>query len=88
MRVVFVIVGEFGDLDMTVIPQTQFTPLPEALCLIVSELSSHSNKVPTLEAIQEKLQHKFPGMQQPSEQIVYETLDAMMKERKIYHTGQ
>ena len=71
---------------MLVHPQTQFTPLPEALCLIISGLCREGHPA-DLDGIREGLAKKYEGIQQPSEHIIYETLDCLLKERKIYHTG-
>ena len=93
--------GELSGLDFDPIPQAQFTPLPEALCQIISDLTRSAPSSPTqdqgqmrglkvgasLDAVLDKLQESYKGIQQPSEQIVYETLGSLMKERKVYHTG-
>ena len=71
---------------MAVVQQAQFTPLPEALCLIIRELN-HAHVPATLDNVQERLHERYRGMQRPSEEIVYETLGSLLKERKIYHTG-
>lgn len=79
--------GEVNGLSMELLPQTQFTPLPEALCLIVSELTSNNNGMASLDKVLDRLRDTYYGIQQPSEQIVYETLGSLIKERKLYHTG-
>ena len=72
---------------MTPCPQTQFTPLPEALCLIIHELR-RSNMAATLGSIESRLREHYRGMQTPHEQVIYEALDSLLQERKIYHTGE
>lgn len=71
---------------MCLIQQTQFTPLPEALCVVIHELNVEELPA-TLDSVQERLHDRYKGMQSPPEEIVYETLGSLMKERKIYHTG-
>ena len=73
-------------MPMASVQQTQFTPLPEALCVVIHELNSELLAA-TLDSVQERLADRYRGMQPPPEEIVYETLGSLMKERKIYHTG-
>lgn len=78
--------GEIPSIDMLVLNQTQFTPLPEALCIIISDLNQ-ARALASFDIIMEKLGETYKGLHQPSEQIVYETLDSLLNERKLYHTG-
>uniref|UniRef100_T1IUP5 Winged helix Storkhead-box1 domain-containing protein n=1 Tax=Strigamia maritima TaxID=126957 RepID=T1IUP5_STRMM len=78
--------GDVGGLDIQVISQTQFTPLPEALCLVVSELN-HLEDTASLQMICAQLHERFNDMIIPNEDIIYSTLGKLIKERKIYHTG-
>ena len=76
------------DVSMSVIPQTQFTPLPEVLCLVISQLNrATSSRFASLEAILQELAHLYHGMQQPSEQLVYQALGSLCSEGNVYHTG-
>ena len=74
---------------MSVIPQTQFTPLPEVLCLVISQLTRESGTrgAASLEAILQELAHRYHGMQQPSEHLVYQALGSLCSEGNVYHTG-
>jgi hypothetical protein len=72
---------------MTPVPQTQFTPLPEALCIIISDLTK-SQPAASFDAILDHMKDRYRGLQQPKEQITYETLGSLIKDRKIYHTGE
>jgi hypothetical protein len=83
---------------MEPIPQAHFTPLSEALCQIISDITRSSTQETdllrrlhvgaSLDSILDRLQDSYRGLQQPSEHIVYETLGNLMKDRKIYHTGR
>ena len=85
---------------MTVIAQTQFTPLPEVLCLVISQINhrgtsrtrgedarTDSAGFASLEAILRELSHRYHGVQQPSEQLVYQALGSLCSEGNIFHTG-
>lgn len=72
---------------MQVIPQTQFIPLPEALCLIIMDLNN-SQIVATLDTVYERLKHSYQGIHLPSNQLVYDTLGQLIRERKVFHTGK
>ncbi len=92
---------------MGVIAQTQFTPLPEVLCLVIAQLNSRGPGVgatsgaaapgspgggaggfASLEAILRELALRYHGVQQPSEQLVYQALGSLCSEGNIYHTGE
>lgn len=72
---------------MQVIPQTHFIPLPDALCSIIMDLNMR-RIVATLEVIQEKLTMWYKDMTVPSQQLVFDTLGSLIKERKVFHTGR
>ena len=72
---------------MQLVAQAQFTPLPEALCMIISDINKGGNIPATFEEILKHLKKKYKNVHQPSEEIVYEALGNLLKERKIYHTG-
>lgn len=71
---------------MQVIPQTQFIPLPEALCLIIMDLNN-SQIVATLDTVCERLKTGYQELHLPSNQHVYDTLGQLIRERKVFHTG-
>ncbi|XP_045493677.1 rho GTPase-activating protein gacK isoform X2 [Colias croceus] len=77
--------GDIEDCIVTPAYQGQFTPLPEALCDCIMDLTSQSA---TLESIRTSLSSKFPSMQTPSQEVVYDTLAQLMQERKIYQTSR
>lgn len=79
-------IGDVNGIEMQVIPQTQFIPLPEALCLIIMDLNN-SQIVATLDTICERLKVGYQGLHLPSNQHVYDTLGQLIRERKVFHTG-
>ncbi|XP_045472058.1 storkhead-box protein 1 [Harmonia axyridis] len=68
------------------ITQTQWTPLPEAVCAVVLRLSSQG-KPAGIETIRESLYMVFPHVSPPSEQVLYDTLAQLSAEKKLYHTA-
>ena len=78
--------GEVFGMDMQVVSQTQFTPLPDAMCVIISELNS-DNIPANLPSIESKLKRLYHGIQPPAQEIVFETLDTLIQQRKIFYTG-
>ncbi|CAG0888423.1 unnamed protein product [Darwinula stevensoni] len=89
----YVIMG-MGDVDhcpMTSVPQGQFTPLPDALCWVIHDLTStstfpSSSSTCTLEDIHRALVDIFPDTVRPSRDLIYATLGKLIRERKVYHT--
>lgn len=82
------IVGDVGGIQMQVVPQTQFIPLPESLCLIIMDLNNN-RIIATLDLIRERLAHCYgPDMQLPNDQLIYDTLGQLIRERKVFHTGE
>ncbi|KAL4240185.1 Storkhead box 1 [Mactra antiquata] len=79
-------IGDVNGIEMQVIPQTQFIPLPEALCLIIMDLNNNQI-VATLDTVCERLKHCYQGLHLPSNQLVYDTLGQLIRERKVFHTG-
>lgn len=79
--------GDIDDCIITPIQQTQFTPLTEAICDVIMDLTSHGQSA-TLETIKKFLSLRFAHMQQPSNDIIYDTLSQLQQERKIYQTSK
>ncbi|GIY54942.1 storkhead-box protein 1 [Caerostris extrusa] len=80
---------EIRDLDpvtMSLVAQTQFAPLPEALCKVVYDLTSEG-VIASMQIISKRLKTTFPELTVPSDDILYKTLGTLIKERKLYHTG-
>ncbi|XP_076233744.1 stork-head domain-containing protein knockout isoform X1 [Calliopsis andreniformis] len=79
--------GDIEDCLVAPVAQGQFTPLSEALCWAILELTSQ-RQAATLDTLRNALRNAFPAMQRPSRELVYDALAKLMQERKIYHTSQ
>ncbi|XP_053971785.1 storkhead-box protein 2 isoform X1 [Hylaeus anthracinus] len=79
--------GDIEDCLVAPVSQGQFTPLPEALCWAILELTSQ-RQAATLDTLRSALRNAFPAMQRPGRELVYDALAKLMQERKIYHTSQ
>lgn len=79
--------GDIEDCLVSPVTQGQFTPLPEALCWTILELTSQ-RQAATLDTLRCALRNAFPAMQRPGRDLVYDALAKLMQERKIYHTAQ
>ncbi|XP_043266922.1 uncharacterized protein knockout isoform X2 [Venturia canescens] len=79
--------GDIEDCLVAPVSQGQFTPLPEALCWAILELTSQ-RQAATLDTLRSALRNAFPTMQRPNRELVYDALAKLMQERKIYHTSQ
>lgn len=76
------VAGDVEDCLIQPISQGQFTPLPEALCWVVLDLTA-SGQVAVLETIRAALHVAFPEMERPSKDLVYDTLAKLMADRKV-----
>lgn len=79
--------GDIDDCLVAPVAQGQFTPLPEALCWAILELTTQ-RQAATLDTLRSALKNAFPTMQRPNRELVYDALAKLMQERKIYHTSQ
>ncbi|NXN22480.1 STOX1 protein, partial [Nycticryphes semicollaris] len=61
--------------------------LSEGICRTVSEMNADRVMV-TQETLMEQLVKNYPGIVVPSYGILYNILGTLIKERKIYHTGE
>lgn len=58
---------------MNLVAQTQFAPLPEALCKVVYDLTSEGITA-SMPVISKRLKTAFPEIMLPSDDILYKTL--------------
>ncbi|KAI9587650.1 hypothetical protein GQX74_003496 [Glossina fuscipes] len=75
------------DCIVTPIIQGQFTPLHEAICDVIMDLTTVGHSA-TIENVRNHLEVSFPHMTTPSVEVVYDTLAQLMQEQKIYQTAK
>ncbi|KFQ30425.1 Storkhead-box protein 1, partial [Merops nubicus] len=72
---------------MNPLSQSQSLPLAEGICRTVSDMNADRVMV-TQETLMEQLVKNYPGIAVPSHNLLYNILGTLIKERKIYHTGE
>ncbi|NWR86391.1 STOX1 protein, partial [Furnarius figulus] len=61
--------------------------LEEGIYCTISDMNANHVMV-TQETLKEQLQKNYPGIAVPSHNILYKILGTLIKERRIYHTGE
>ncbi|KFP37009.1 Storkhead-box protein 1, partial [Chlamydotis macqueenii] len=72
---------------MNPLSQSHSISLAEGICRTISDMNADHVMV-TQETLMEQLVKNYPGIAVPSHNILYNILGALIKERKIYHTGE
>ncbi|XP_009964398.2 storkhead-box protein 1 isoform X2 [Tyto alba] len=72
---------------MNPLSQSHSVPLAEGICRTISDMNADHVMV-TQETLMEKLVKNYPGIAVPSHNILYNILGTLIKERRIYHTGE
>lgn len=76
------IAGDVEGCAVQPISQSQFTPLPEALCWVIWELNM-AERSTALEHVVRALANAFPDLVPPTDKVVYDTLGKLIRERKV-----
>ncbi|NXO96651.1 STOX1 protein, partial [Certhia brachydactyla] len=79
--------GDVTPALMNPLSQSRSVPLAEGICQTISDMNA-DHVVVTLETLREQLVKNYPGIAVPSHNILYNILGILIKERKIYHTGE
>uniref|UniRef100_A0A8C4Q074 Winged helix Storkhead-box1 domain-containing protein n=1 Tax=Eptatretus burgeri TaxID=7764 RepID=A0A8C4Q074_EPTBU len=80
-------VGDVRPILMVPAAQSHFIPLGDVLCAAIAQLSGRQQPV-TQERLLQYLDQAFPGVPTPNQEVLHSTLGSLIKERKIYHTGE
>ncbi|NXP32877.1 STOX1 protein, partial [Leiothrix lutea] len=79
--------GGVSPAPMNHLQQSRSAPLAEGICRIISDMNTRHVMV-TLQTLMEQLVKSYPGIAVPSHDTLYNILGTLIKERKIYHTGE
>uniref|UniRef100_UPI00358E8660 uncharacterized protein isoform X2 n=1 Tax=Myxine glutinosa TaxID=7769 RepID=UPI00358E8660 len=80
-------VGDVRPILMVPAAQSHFIPLGDVLCAAIAQLAGRQQPV-TQERLLQYLDQAFPGVPTPNQEVLHSTLGSLIKERKIYHTGE
>ncbi|CAG0891810.1 unnamed protein product [Cyprideis torosa] len=77
--------GDVDHCEMTYVPQGQFTPLPDAICWVIHDLTmGHGPRRASFRAISRELREVFPDTVRPRESLIHATLQKLIRERKVF----
>ncbi|NXN43192.1 STOX1 protein, partial [Rhinoptilus africanus] len=79
--------GDVIPVLMNPLSQSHSISLSEEICRTISDMNADHVMV-TQETLMEQLVKNYPGIVVPSYSILYNILGTLIKERKIYHTGE
>lgn len=82
IRITYGFLGDIEDCVVEDLNQGQFTPLSEALCLVILELTS-ANQNATIDTVRSALKIFFANIQPPAEHVVYDAMVNLMSEKKV-----
>ncbi|NXB01062.1 STOX1 protein, partial [Cnemophilus loriae] len=79
--------GDVTPALMNPLSQSRSVPLAEGICWTISDMNA-AHVMVTQETLKEQLVKNYPGIAVPSHNTLYNILGTLIKERKIYHTGE
>ncbi|NXR90786.1 STOX1 protein, partial [Hypocryptadius cinnamomeus] len=79
--------GDVTPALMNPLSEPRSVPLAEEICWTISNMNA-DHVVVTQETLMEQLVKNYPGIAVPSHNVLYNILGTLIKERKIYHTGE
>ncbi|NXX71049.1 STOX1 protein, partial [Spizella passerina] len=79
--------GDVTPALMNPLSQPGSVPLAQGICWTISGMNAE-HVVVTQETLMEQLKKNYPGIAVPSHNALYNILGTLIKERKIYHTGE
>ncbi|KRY68224.1 Storkhead-box protein 1 [Trichinella pseudospiralis] len=83
------VIKSFGDvngIEMHEVPQTQFIPLSDVLCTVISALNRIGQPA-TIQSIMEALRQQYVGMTIPKEDMIYAAIGGLMAQGRLYCMG-
>ncbi|NXW46506.1 STOX1 protein, partial [Nyctiprogne leucopyga] len=79
--------GDVTPVLMNPLSQSRSISLSEGICRTISDMNA-DHAIVTQETLVEQLVKNYPGIAVPSHNILYNILGTLIRERKIYHTGE
>ncbi|CAG7728031.1 unnamed protein product [Allacma fusca] len=80
-------IGDTEEILCEPIQQSHFSPLSDSLCWTILDMTSRGEEA-FVETICLALGQSFPGMVKPSCELVYQTLEKLIRDRKVYQTSR